>query len=239
MERSLLRRGYDAITSVDRPSVQALREAGHPDAILVPNGVDISEFAPSAQPDDALRFLFVGRHVYQKGIDVLLEAAARARREIGDRFVLELAGDGPLRSELGRKARNLALSDVVRFLGSLTRPELVEAYGRATAFVLPSRFEGFPVAILEAWAAGLPVIATSVGGIPDLCNAGNAVLVPPDDPEALAAAMTSLSRDATRRERLGSAGRTLVQERYTWDAVADTYERVYGTCRDRVRGGIR
>lgn len=239
IERSLLRRGYEAITSVDRASVQALREAGRPDAILVPNGVDAADFTASAQRDDALRFLFVGRHVHQKGIDDLLEATARARSEIGNRFVLELAGDGPARSRLERKARDLGLSDAVRFLGSLSRPELLSAYGRATVFVLPSRFEGFPLTILEAWAAGLPVIATSVGGIPDLCDDGNALLVPPADPEALAAAMISLSRDPARREMMGTAGRSLVRERYNWDTIAEAYERVYLNCRDRVQNGRR
>ncbi|MGI0149736.1 MAG: glycosyltransferase family 4 protein, partial [Thermoplasmata archaeon] len=106
MERSLLRGGYDAITSVDPASVQALRDAGVRDAILVANGVDLAEFPDRARGDDALRYLFVGRHVYQKGIDSLLEAAARARPHLGNRFVLELAGDGPERRHLERQARN-------------------------------------------------------------------------------------------------------------------------------------
>lgn len=238
IERSLLGRGYDAITSVDRASVQAIRDVGQTDAILVANGVDPDEFAvPRA--DDRLRYLFVGRHVSQKGIDDLLEAAAMARKRIEDGFVVELAGDGPERPRLERKARDLGLSGNVRFLGSLSRPHLLEAYRRASIFVLPSRFEGFPLVILEAWAAGLPVIATSVGGIPDVCNEGNAVLVPPGEPEVLADALTSLARDADRRERLGTAGLALVRARYTWDMIAQAYEQVYMNCIDPTRNARR
>jgi len=161
LEQSLIRRGhYESITSVDRSSVRALQEAGFRDAILVPNGVDAAEFAGPRHRDGPLRFLFVGRLVFQKGVDRLLEATARARSRVESGFVLELAGDGPERSHLERQARDLGLGRTVGFLGSLPRPQLLEAYLRADAFVISSRFEGFPLVILEAWAAGLPVIAT-------------------------------------------------------------------------------
>lgn len=235
LERYLLRRGYDSITSVDRTSVQAIRDAGIRDAILVPNGVEVAEFEGARPPHDAFRVLFVGRHVYQKGIDVLLEAVARARPRIGDRFVLELAGDGPERTRLEHQARDLDLEGTVRFLGQLSRPRLLEAFGRADAFVLPSRFEGFPLVILEAWAAGLPVIATSVGGVPDICDSRNAVLVPPSDPNALADAIASLASDPERRESLGTAGRSLVHAQYTWETIATQYERVYETSLSSLR----
>jgi glycosyltransferase involved in cell wall biosynthesis len=239
MERFYLRRGYEAVTSVDHASVQAIRGEGLSNAVLVPNGVDASEFVGMSHHDQAIRFLFVGRHVYQKGIDVLLEAAALVRSRTGEPFLLELAGDGPDRPRLERKAQALGVSDRIRFLGTLSRPDLLHAYGSATVFVLPSRFEGFPLVILEAWAAGLPVIATEVGGVPDLCNSGNAILVPSDHPKPLADAMISLARDPARRESLGSAGRSLVEERYTWDTIAQEYERVYAACRTRAHGGTR
>ena len=236
IERSFLRRGYDALTAVDQASVDALRREGFRDAVVVPNGVDPEEFGPPRPRDGTLRFLFAGRHVPQKGIDTLLQATARARSRIGDSFVLELAGDGPERRRLERRARDLDLAPSVRFLGTLARPDLLEAYRRADAFVLASRFEGFPLVILEAWAAGLPVISTAVGGVPDLCNDGNAILVPPDDPEALSDAMESLARDPRRREALGAEGRSLVRERYSWETIAEQYERVYERCLDQTRG---
>jgi glycosyltransferase involved in cell wall biosynthesis len=231
LERSLLRRGYDAITTVDRASAKELRDLGWSNAIVVPNGVDLSEFIGSDSHDGTTRILFVGRHVYQKGIDVLLEAAALVRSRIAEPFVLELAGDGPERSRMERRAMDLGLGDVARFLGSLSRPDLLRAYHRATAFVLPSRFEGFPLVILEAWAASLPVIATAVGGVPDLCDKGNAWLVPPESPTALADAIVSLALDPARRRELGTRGRAAVQGRYTWEVIAYAYEEVYASCR--------
>ena len=240
IERSLIRRGrYASITTVDRFSVRALKDLGFRDAILVPNGVDAAEFAGPRQRDGPLRFLFVGRHVFQKGIDRLLEAAARVRPRIVDGFVLELAGDGPERPRLERRARDLDLGRKVRFLGSLDRPQLLEAYRRADVFVLPSRFEGFPLVILEAWSAGLPVIATSVGGVPDLCGPRNSVLVPSDDLDALGDAMVSLAQDSARREALGAAGRSVVLQHYTWDAIADRYEEVYERSLGRTRAAER
>jgi glycosyltransferase involved in cell wall biosynthesis len=234
MERSLLHRGYGAITSVDRASLEALRRVGFSDAILVPNGVDPAEFSGTSRSDgDPIRFLFVGRHVYQKGIDLLLEAAGRLRSRLGEPFVVEIAGDGPYRARLESQARSLGLSDAVRFLGSLSRPDLVRAYARSSVLVLPSRFEGFPLAILEAWAAGRPVIASAVDGIPDLCDPGNSVLVPPDDVAALTEAMASLAGDRERREGLGTAGRSLVTKRYAWDIIADAYDRVYDRSREQ------
>ncbi len=230
VERSLLHQGYDAISSVDSASVQAIRRAGIPRASLVPNGVDASEFHTPGLAQNPVRFLFVGRHVYQKGIDVLLEATALVRSRLPEPFVLELAGDGPQRQALERRAHSLGLADTVRFLGSLSRPDLIEAYGRATVFVLPSRFEGFPLALLEAWAAGLPVIASKVGGIPDLCNEGNAILVPAGQVEPLADSMISLLRDPIRSQSLGAAGCDLVRTQYTWDAIASSYERLYAEC---------
>ena len=232
MERSLLRRGYDAITTVDRASAKELRDRGWSNVIVVPNGVDLSEFAGIDPPSDGtIRVLFAGRHVYQKGIDVLLEATARVRSQSADPFVLELAGDGPERTRLERKAKDLGLGEVARFLGPLPRPDLIRAYRRATAFVLPSRFEGFPLVILEAWAAGLPVIATAVGGVLDLCDESNAWLVPPENPGALADAMMSLARDPARRRELGAKGHAAIRSRYMWEVIADAYEEVYASCR--------
>src|SRR5207249_1313100 len=153
-----------------------------------------------------------------KGIDVLLEATALVRSRLPEPFVLELAGDGPQRQALERRAHRLGLADTVRFLGSLSRPDLIEAYGRATVFVLPSRFAGFPLALLK------------VRGIPDLCNEGNAILVPAGQVEPLADSMISLLRDPIRRQTLGAAGCDLVRTQYTWDAIASSYERLYAEC---------
>ena len=228
LERSLIRGGrYAAITSVDRTSVESLRGAGFGFAEVVPNGVDLQEFEGLSAKEGPFRFLFVGRHVHQKGLDVLVKATARLRDAGGPAFVVEIAGEGPLTATIGHMSDQFQLGDTIRFLGPLSRSLLQDAFRRADAFVLPSRYEGFPIAVLEAWAARLPVIATSVGGLRDLADGGNAILVSPDDPNALERSMALLLRDGALREQLGRRGHDLVQREYTWDGIAKKYETLY------------
>lgn len=228
LERYLIRRGgYDAITSVDGGSVAALRAAGFPSAEYVPNGVDLAEFEVPRPPDGPFRFLFAGRHEAQKGLDVLLDAATHVRAQVGDGFAVRIVGHGSLSRTLAERARSAGLDGVVHFAGIVSREELRHEFRSADAFVLPSRHEGFPVAILEAWAAHLPVIATAVGGVPSVCTPQTAVLVPPNDPAALATAMVDVLRHPDRREALATGGYRLARDRFTWDAVAERYRAVY------------
>ena len=227
-ELALLRRARHAvIATVDRPALEALRARGFPRVVHIANGVDAAEFAGPRTDPDPPRLLFAGRHEPQKGLDVLLDAVAILRRDRGAGFRVLIAGQGSQTPALRERSHAFGLDGVVSFGGALPRGDLVRAYREATALVLPSRFEGFPIAILEAWAAGLPVIATPVGGIPDLCGPENAVLVPPEDPRSLATAIATLLDDSALRRRLGEAGQRLVRERYTWDAVAGRYLGLY------------
>jgi len=235
-EIALLRRArHAAIATVDRPALEALRARGFSRVVHIANGVDVEEFAgPRTEPDPP-RLLFAGRHELQKGLDVLLDAVAIVRRDRGAGFRLVIAGQGSQTPVLRERSRALGLDGVVSFAGALPRGDLVRAVREASALVLPSRFEGFPIAILEAWAVGVPVIATSVGGVADLCGPENAVLVPAEDPRALATAIAVLLDDPALRRRLGGAGHRLVRERYTWDAVAGRYIQLY----DEVRAPSR
>ncbi len=229
LEIALARRGrHRAVTSVDSASVAALHTAGFDRAVVVPNGVDLDEFSGPRARQRPFRFLFAGRHEPQKGLDVLLRACAILRREAREAFVVDLVGAGDLTAKLEAEARRAGLDGIVRFPGALPRADLVAAFRSADAFVLPSRYEGFPVTILEAWAAELPVIATTVGGIPDVCGPDGGLLVPPEDPAALAEAMATLLRDPTRRDALAATGHALARDRYSWDAVAVRYRDVYG-----------
>ncbi len=228
LEKSLIERGrYAAITSVDAASVRALQAAGFAEAALVPNGVDLPEFEPHKAHAGPFRFLSVGRLVHQKGFDVLIQAAALARPRAPEPFAVVIVGDGPLKWRLPDLARTRGATEFVLFRGSLPRPELLLMLQTADAFVLASRFEGFPIAILEAWAAGVPVVATAVGGIPDACSAAEALQVPPEDPARLAEAIVAIMTDPSRRESMIRAGRELVERRYTWDAIVDAYAGVY------------
>lgn len=148
------------------------------------------------------RLLYVGRLDYKKGVAVLLQALAKLRDQ-GLRAQLDIAGSGPDREEFERLARELDLSREVSFLGFIKMgPELWRIYGEHDILVLPSFTEGIPKAIIEAFANGLAVVATRVGGIPDLVGPENGLLVPPHDVESLAQALGELLRDADRCSRL-------------------------------------
>lgn len=157
--------------------------------------------------DDAFLVVAVARLSDQKGIDVLLRALPAA-----DRVVLAVAGDGPEAEALGGLARALGLGDRVRWLGR--RGDVPALLAVADAFVLPSRHEGQPLALLEAMAAALPVVATDIPGVDEIVEAGvTALLVPPDDPPALAGALIRLRDDPPLRTSLGDAAATAARAR--------------------------
>jgi glycosyltransferase involved in cell wall biosynthesis len=210
--------------------VAELVAAGVPYSRIVhlPNGVETEEFAP--RPDYALHdpptVIYVGRLHPQKGIGVLLEAAARLRASEAIDFRIVLVGDGPAGEELRLQARCLGLGDGVQFAGATER--VAEHLQAADIFVLPSRSEGLSNALLEAMASGLPVVATAIPGNVDVITHGrNGMLVAVDDPEALASACAGLLGDRSRREELGRAARMTVEARYSLDRVARDYLALY------------
>lgn len=137
---------------------------------------------------------------------------------------------GPRRPVLETRARSLGLRGVA-FLGSLDEDGLRRAYGAAHAFLLPSLWEGLPPTLLEAWAARLPVVATPVGGIPEVAVDGeNALLAPPGDAAELAERMRALLEEPELGRRLGAAGRALVEARFTWDRTVEGTLAVYEAC---------
>jgi glycosyltransferase involved in cell wall biosynthesis len=162
-----------------------------------------------------------------KGVEVLLSAAARLRRA-GRRFTLRIVGDGPLREPLEAQARGLGLQACVRFEGAADREGVARALRTAAVFALPCvalqdgrRHDGLPVALLEAMASGLAVVATPVGGIPEVVAHGtNGWLVPPGDGASLAGALAALLADGSMRARLGAAARDTIVRGYEADAAA-------------------
>jgi glycosyltransferase involved in cell wall biosynthesis len=163
--------------------------------------------------------------VPNKAYDVLVEALGRLRKE-EQSFELLLAGEGPERPRLEKLAVQLGLAERVKFLGSIENvPDLLAS---AQMVVHPSRSEGLSNTLLEAMAEGLPVIATDVGGTPELVKDGETgMLVPPDDPVLLAAKIKQLLNDPGLRFRLGESGLKLVRSKYSVETVASQYERIY------------
>lgn len=192
---------------------------------IIPNGVHADRFGPRPMGGRAVTtILTVANLRSEKAHEVLLVAAAQLRRYSHLRFLI--AGDGPRADELRALAKTLGVARQVSFLGH--REDVPALLASADAFVLPSRSEAFPNGAIEAMAAGLPVVATRVGGLLDLIDEGRTgLLVPPDDPAALAAAIESLVLSPARAAMLGAAARDEVTRRYSFDRMVRGFEDLY------------
>jgi len=185
-------------------------------------GIPTSLFRFEALPagDRPLRLLCVARFQEKKGLDTLVDACARLR-DRGLLFQLRMFGDGPLRPALAAQIAALGLGELVH-LGQPIPQEAVAAEMRAChAFVMPCRrdrtgdMDGIPTVFMEAMASGRPVVSCAVSGVPELVRDGETgLIVPPDDPDALADAVVRLAADGALRERLARAGRALVERQH-------------------------
>jgi glycosyltransferase involved in cell wall biosynthesis len=210
---------------------------------VIRSGVEVPDGLPGAAGRQAARRRFgagserviavVAALETRKGHDVLLHALARAGAR-GLAFTALFCGEGSRRAALVEEAERLGLSARVRFLGE--QPQVADVLAAADLFVLPSRKEGLGVAILEAMAMGLAVVASAVGGIPESVEDGRTgLLVPPEDVDALAAALTRLARERDLARQMGERGRERVRAHFSMSAMADGYERLYG----EVAGALR
>jgi glycogen(starch) synthase len=204
--------------------LEAVRPAGSR-ARVIPNAVDPDELAAGPEEEGLGRYVLgVGRLVPQKGFDVLLDAFD-AESLAG--LNLAIAGEGFERQRLEHHAAKLALGTRFRLLGTVDRSRLGQLFRGARVFVLPSRGEPFGIALLEAMAAGVPAVATRAGGVPEFATDGeNALLVPPEDPRALAEAIARAAHEEELRERLIAGGRRTAAE-LSWDRVVSVYEDLY------------
>jgi glycosyltransferase involved in cell wall biosynthesis len=203
---------------------------------IMPLGLDLDRFLRSEGARGVLRAELglsdatplvgiVGRLVHIKAHEIFLEAAARVARVLPDCGFL-IVGDGERRAELRDQAAALGLGPQVRFLG--WRRDLDRIYADLDLVALTSHNEGSPLSLIEAMAAGRAVVATRVGGVPDLVEDGvSGVLVPPADPAALSGAITALLSDAGRREALGQAGRKRVATVFGADRLLRDMDRLY------------
>ncbi len=202
----------------------------------IPNGITVADFAARPGVRDATRqalgvapgqpLLFTaGRLNTQKNHALLLEAFADPRLAELDASLF-LAGDGHLRAGLEEQAQALGLGERVRFLGVVSNvPELLAA---ADAFVLSSDWEGNPLVVMEAMAAGKPIVATSVGCVPELVSPDTGALVPPGDGGALADALVEIAGDLEAARARGEAGARVARQRFDVSTMAQAYRVLYG-----------
>lgn len=190
----------------------------------IPNPVAMPPPRETREPGALIAF--TGRCVPGKGVRELVEAAARVVPMIPN-LRLEMAGEGDLQ-DLERRAAAYGIRGHVHLHGWLPAAARDELLARADVFVLPSHAEGLPMSLLEAMAAGCAVIATPVGGIPDIVVDGvNGLLVPPRDPESLGRALLRLLSDPALARRLGEAARETVQSRFTAEQALARMESLY------------
>ncbi|HEV7389415.1 MAG TPA: glycosyltransferase [Gemmatimonadaceae bacterium] len=232
MIQLVLLRRFDAVIAVSRLLADELRGAWvRPERLhVVPNG--LSDEKPISSREEARRELglpmtgavigWVGRLIPIKGADVFLRAV---RRLSALPITVSVVGDGPERANLETIVRAQGLSDRVRFHGVV--PDAGRLLTAFDVFVLSSRSEGTPITLLEAIAARVPVVVTSVGGVPDVVGPGEGMIVAPDDPERLAAAIDLVIRDPEAAAlRATAASRHLVAN-FGMDRWMDAHERVY------------
>ncbi len=161
----------------------------------------------------------VGRLVPKKGFDVLIEAFARAQLRCG---ALVLIGDGPERARLEELSRARGLERRILFRGALPHPETLRIIACGRGLIVPSRAEPFGLVALEAMAAGKPVLASAVGGLPEVLDGAEAVLVPPDDVPALAAGLEALDRRLEREPTFGARNRQCAA-RFSQNRLIESY----------------
>ena len=207
-----------------------------PPVTIVPPGRSALPDPRAGEPSFAARFgvpgpfiLFVGRLASNKGLLVLLEAFAPLARSDPTAHLVLVGEDGGMGTAIDVRARTLGILDRVHRVGFVADDStLAGAFRDARVSVLPSQYEAFGLVLLEALAQGTPVVATRVGGVPELIEDGRAgLLVPPDDAAALSGALTRLWNDPALARQLGEYGRSHVVPNYTWDAAVDRLEAVY------------
>jgi glycosyltransferase involved in cell wall biosynthesis len=199
-----------------------------PDKVhVVYNGVDVAKAQPSRQRKDF--FLYIGRHTAHKGLSYLLRAFGKFALN-NQEFDLVIVGErleGGVNPSLVHLANALGIRDRVKFTGRLPERRTWKILGKARCLVLPSLAEAFGMTVLEAMASRTPVIATRVGGIPEVVHNGhNGLLVPPADTDALSDAMERIAKDSRLRRTLAEEGRSTCAQ-FTWDIMAKRTIAVY------------
>jgi glycosyltransferase involved in cell wall biosynthesis len=216
-----------AVVANSAAAAQCLRQEGvAADRIrVISNGIQPDGFASVRTAGPLTRILTVANLRREKAHEVLFGAIARIAPRHPS-IHLRVAGDGPRAAELMALAASLGIADRVDFLGH--RDDVPTLLAEADLFVLPSRSEAFPNAVVEAMAAGLPVVASGVGGLLELVESGRTgVLVAPDDPRALADAIEDLVNDPSRARSLGDAARRTIAEHYSFERMVHAFEDLY------------
>ncbi len=241
LKRMVLRKST-AWTSNTRATSEAFGATGSlPKPTIIPMGVEVKHFQSGQQkslrrelPENEMIVLFVGRLVEKKGVEDLLSAYSLLPSDLRCRTRLWIIGDGERRTKLQHYAESLDIAEKTRFWGQISNHCLPDYYASGDLLVVPSiegpsgDTEGQGVVMLEAFAARLCVLATSVGGIREVVENGlTGVLVEPHNPQQLAAAMTRLLKDKSLRKELTESAYVKVKQHYDWRRIVQDFENLY------------
>ena len=252
--RGLIIKKADTITAISTYLKEyAQKVSKNKDVFLIPNGVDLDKFQIS-QEKLQINFKFpnlkdktiitISRLVEKNGIGDLIMAMAKLVNDKSmangkwqmENLKLVIVGDGPLREDLELQITNYKLEDKVKIIGKVSPEEIPKYLAQADIFVRPSLSEGLGTAFLEAMAAGLPIVATPVGGIPDFLkdpstHSGQAtgLFCKVNNPEDIAEKINRILTDDELKNRLIINGRKLVEEKYTWDKIAAQFKNLYNS----------
>ena len=243
----LTNRRLDLYITVSERDRRSLLEAGLPEdkVELIYNAVDVDPAAISGDSDwlrrkfslpaDCMICTAVGRLVPVKGYDILMAAIQRIASRVSQLQCL-IVGEGECRDELCRQIQRAALQDKVHLVGYLDRQETLSIVKASDIFVMPSRYEGTPIALLEAAALARPIVASATGGIPELVShEEHAFLVPPGDPSALAEGLLKLTLDREYARVLGQNARQRIQQKFNLETQAMATWQAYQKALDRHR----
>jgi glycosyltransferase involved in cell wall biosynthesis len=235
MLRGFIRR---AITTADRVVAISTSTAREIEQAVPGTTVEVIPYAVEMPPpgatteQDGATILFVGRLVERKGVGYLIDAVAQLPAALRARLVV--IGDGPDRPALEARARASGSVHPIEFRGWVTPAALDAAYRSATVFALPAVVdergdtEGLGMVLLEAMSYHVPVVTTALGGITDIVRDGdNGLIVPPNDAEALAGALTRLVTDRDMVRHLGAGGLKVIQDRFSWPRIIDQFAAIY------------
>ena len=237
---SFLLRYYNQIIAVSGEIKDRMIRAGIPQSKIkiIRNGIEpiFSNVAPRSESTGPVRIMAMGSLTHTKGFDVLLRAVRMMIDEKESDITVHIFGEGPKRSELEHLVRGLGIENVVKMPGYSN--DMQSIFSKADLFVLPSRHEGTPICLLEAMSAGIPIVASAVGGIPDLLMDGEeALLVPSEDPIILKEKLILLVRNKRLRASLSDKAQKRYQNDHSSEWMGEEYCNSYLKLALAERGG--
>ena len=244
-QRYALHRGVVPVAVAEEVALSVERLYGIQRCRVISNGIPTDRYAQPQTPrkewrakegfeDDDVLFVCVARFAPQKNHALLVKAFAQGPASNPNAHLV-LVGEGALQDRLEEQAKDLGLARQVHFLG--LRTDIPDVLGATDVFVLSSDYEGNPLSVMEAMAAGLPIVSTAAGGVPDLIESGKeGYLVQPADFQGLSDSMAALSRNREARHSLGLAAARRARKNYDVSMMVQAYEEVYESLADQAHG---